>query len=99
MGTERVCVRTKWRKEESNWVEILSAYLLDPDAHSGPFVERQESHLHPPFLARVRGEPARGTEGQRGREDGGVVEGVAGGHADVGLRGGREGKLCLSLED
>lgn len=64
----------------------MSIRLLNSDAHSRPFVEREESHIHPFSLTGVRGEPARGTERLRGGKNAGVVEGVARRHADIGLR-------------
>ena len=70
----------RWEKGE-NWV----IRLLDSDAHSWPLVEGEERLLHPFSLTGVGSEPARGTEDLRGGENVGVVEGVAGGHADIGL--------------
>lgn len=59
--------------------------LLNSDTHSRSFVERKEGQVHQIFLGWVVGEPARGVEGKGRGVDGGVVEGVAGGHADVSL--------------
>ena len=64
--------------------------LLDSDAHSRSFVERKEGQVHQSFLGWVGGEPARRVKGKGRGVDGGVVEGIAGRHADVSLKRGSE---------